>query len=86
MSFALTVLYDVLKADINNSTKLALIEAFDKVLSLDLLVDKKDEVDSELEEYILKMIELRKDAKANKNYQEADRISLCHKAPRTVLW
>ena len=73
-SNALTVLYDVLKADINNSTKLALIEAFDKVLSLDLLVDKKDEIDSELEEYILKMIELRKEAKANKNYQEADRI------------
>jgi len=73
-SNALTVLYDVLKAEINNSTKLALIESFDKVLSLDLLVDKKDAIDSELEKYITEMIELRKEAKVNKNYQEADRI------------
>ena len=36
-SNAITVLYDVLKADTNNETKLALIEDFDKVLSLGLI-------------------------------------------------
>ena len=69
---ALTVLYDVLKSDLNNNTKLYLIEDFDKVLSLDLL--KKDEVDSELLLYINKKIEERKEAKINKNYDLADSI------------
>ena len=69
---ALTVLYDVLKSDLNNNTKLYLIEDFDKVLSLDLL--KKDEVDSELLDYINKKIEERKEAKINKNYDLADSI------------
>ena len=71
-SNALTVLYDVLKSDLNNNTKLYLIEDFDKVLSLDLL--KNDEVDSELLDYINKKIEERKDAKSNKNYELADSI------------
>ena len=69
---ALTVLYDVLKSDLNNNTKLYLIEDFDKVLSLDLL--KKDEIDSELFIYINKKIEERKEAKINKNYDLADSI------------
>ena len=69
---AVTVLYDVLKSDLNNNTKLYLIEDFDKVLSLDLL--KKDEVDSELLNYINKKIEERKEAKINKNYDLADSI------------
>ena len=69
---ALTVLYDVLKSDLNNNTKLFLIEDFDKVLSLDLL--KKDEVDNELLDYINKKIEERKEAKINKNYDLADSI------------
>jgi len=73
-SNAITVLYDVLKSKINNSTKLALVEAFDKVLSLDLLVEEKNKIDSELEKYINDMIVLRKEAKANKNFEEADRI------------
>jgi len=69
---ALTVLYDVLKSDLNNNTKLYLIEDFDEVLSLDLL--KKDEVDNELLDYINKKIEERKEAKINKNYDLADSI------------
>ena len=71
-SNALTVLYDVLKSDINNNTKLALIEAFDKVLSLDLL--KKDDVDHELVNYAKEMIEKRKEAKVNKDFALADKI------------
>ena len=37
-SDALTILYDVLKSNLNNKTKLFLVEEFDKVLSLDLLI------------------------------------------------
>jgi len=71
-SNAVTVLYDVLKSDLNNNTKLYLIEDFDRVLSLDLL--KKDEVDDELLSYINKKIEERKEAKLNKDYALADSI------------
>ena len=46
-SDALTILYDVLKSNLNNKTKLFLVEEFDKVLSLDLL--KEDKIDEELE-------------------------------------
>ena len=72
-SNALTVLYNVLKADINNNTKLALIESFDKVLSLDLLKEE-DNHDEELVKYIEEMIEKRKTAKINKDYLLADQI------------
>ena len=72
-SNALTILYEVLKSRINNNTKLALIESFDKVLSLDLL--KKDiKIDKTFEEHIKKMIEKRKEAKQNKDFALADYI------------
>lgn len=73
-SYALTVLYDVLKSNINNGTKLKLIESFDKVLSLDLLKNEAKEIDEKLEKYILDKIEQRNEAKKNKNYQLADSI------------
>ena len=71
-SNALTVLYDVLKSNLNNNTKLSLIKSFDKVLSLDLL--KEDEIDNELVSYINEMIEKRKEAKSNKDFTLADKI------------
>lgn len=73
-SVALTVLYDVLKSELNNASKLYLVGEFDKVLSLDLLKDNKKEVDSNLEKYILDMIAKRNDAKKEKNYALADEI------------
>ena len=85
-SMGITVIYDMLKADINDATKLALIESFDYVLSLDLLkaaaavadgADNSGEavkVDAELEAYILAMIEERKAAKKEKNFARADEI------------
>ena len=74
-SNAITVLYDVLKADTNNSTKLALIESFDKVLSLDLIKEEpEEELDSELLNYINTSIEKRKQAELNKDYELADSI------------
>ena len=71
-SDALTILYDVLKSNLNNKTKLFLVEEFDKVLSLDLL--KEDKIDEELEKYILEKIEERNVAKKNKDYSKADNI------------
>lgn len=69
-SSAITVIYDVLRSDINDITKLELIKSFDEVLSLDLLKDhgndKESSVDSELKEYILAKIEERKAAKKEK--------------------
>ena len=76
-SMATTLVYDVLKADISAADKLALIESFDKVLGLDLTIEKEapaPSVDPEFEKYILEQIELRKAAKKEKNFAEADRI------------
>ena len=72
-SNAITVLYDVLKDnELNNNTKLYLINKFDEVLSLDLL--KQDEIDESLEKYINEMIEKRNEAKKEKNYELSDKI------------
>ncbi len=77
-SSAITLLYEVLKADINNATKAKIIASFDEVLCLDLC--KKEEaaapagVDSELEAYILERIEARAAAKKNKDFATADAI------------
>lgn len=69
---AITVLYDVIKSDLNGASKIHLIKEFDKVLSLDLL--KKDEIENDLKSYIEEMIEKRIQAKKDKNYEEADKI------------
>ena len=71
-SNSLTVLYDVLKSNINNNTKLELIKSFDKVLSLDLMKEEKH--DEELIAYIEDMISKRKVAKKEGNYELADSI------------
>lgn len=77
-SMAITVVYDLLKADMSDATKRALLEDFDKVLSLNLLTAVVEEgntgVDAEMEAYILAMIEERKAAKKEKNFTRADEI------------
>ena len=73
-SLALSVLYDVLKDDISNSTKVELIKSFDEVLSLDLLKEEEIKIDSELKAYIEDMILKRKEAKQNKDFEKADQI------------
>lgn len=78
-SMAITVLYDMLKADISDATKFALAESFDRVLSLDLTTAHEaakagNGVDQELETYILAKIEERKAAKKEKNFAKADAI------------
>ena len=80
-SLAVTALYDVFKLDANNATKLALVEEFDKVLTLNLVKAAKAEdekadagVDAALVAEIEAQIAARAEAKKNKNYAEADRI------------
>lgn len=74
-SLALTTLYAVIKDQINNNTKLNLIEKFDEVLSLDLLKENtKLNQDNDMDEYILAKIEERNNAKKEKNYALADQI------------
>lgn len=69
---AITLIYDLLKDSVNDSTKLSLIKAWDTVLSLDLLEDESIKVN--LDSEILEKIELRNKAKLEKNYELADKI------------
>ena len=85
-SLAVTALYDVFKLKTNDETKIALIRDFERVLDLGLFAaadkvkeeeEKSEEapaVSAELLAYINEKIEARKNAKANKNYAEADAI------------
>ena len=88
-SLAVTALYDVLKANTTAATKIALIDDFDKVLSLDInakaLKAIAEEEARKAEEaaqkandpFIAKieaLIEERKTAKKEKNYARADEI------------
>lgn len=79
-SMGITIVYDMLKSDINDKTKRKLIESYDYVLSLDLLkaagenADASSDIDPELEKYVLSMIEERKAAKKEKNFARADEI------------
>ena len=86
-SLAVTAIYDVLKAKTNDATKRALLADFDRVLCLDLLehaaklneeknveAAKTPVSDDPFVAEIEKLIEERKQAKATKNYAEADRI------------
>lgn len=74
-AMGLTLLYDVLKSDINGSTKLKIIEDYDTVLSLNLLQeDKKEEVDDDLLSYIEESIAKRAQAKKYKDFAKADAI------------
>ena len=83
-SLAVTVLYDVLKAEISDGAKRDLLAEFDTVLGLGLSdiqptesgeeEEARDGVDPALAAYIEEKIEERRAAKAAKNYAEADRI------------
>ena len=80
-SLAVTALYDVLKADVNDATKLWLAEDFDRVLCLDLIKKAEEkrsadaaQADPELCRKIEALIEERAAAKRDKNYARADKI------------
>lgn len=72
---ALTVLYDVLKEEkLNTTTKMALLQNFETVLSLGLFETKETVIDTDLEKYIQEKISERVNAKQNKDYALADQI------------
>ena len=71
-SNAITVIYDFLKDnEANGKTKVELIKSFDKVLGLNLV---KENILSDKHDYIMSKIELRNEAKKNKDYEFADKI------------
>ncbi|MDY4126132.1 MAG: cysteine--tRNA ligase [Lachnospiraceae bacterium] len=75
-SMGITLVYDVLKSDMSDAAKRAVIEDFDRVLSLDLLKEEaKDEgVDDELTAFVEAKIAERAEAKKNKDFAKADAI------------
>ena len=80
-SLGLTCLYDVLKADINDATKLHLIEDFDSVLSIGLIsaaekirASKDESVNSDFASEIEELIAKRQKARAEKDWATADKI------------
>lgn len=78
-SMAVTVLYDMLKADMSDATKFALVKSYDEVLCLNLATahvekEQDNDIDAELESYVLAKIEERKVAKKEKDFAKADAI------------
>lgn len=76
-SNAITALYDVLKADCNSATKLALIAEFDKVLSLGIIGEAEKlsaGSDDEIPAEVMALVEQRKDARKNKDFALADEL------------
>ena len=77
-SLAITALYDVLKSDANDATKIALIKDFDKVLSVGL-IDRAEKLNENnrgdnIPEEIALLVEKRKEARKNKDFALADKI------------
>ncbi|MDE6131946.1 MAG: cysteine--tRNA ligase, partial [Oscillospiraceae bacterium] len=78
-ALAVTAVYDVLKADVSNAAKLALIKDFDKVLSLGLITaaekaSAKSEGEESLPEEVAALAEQRKAARKEKNFALADEL------------
>ncbi len=83
-SLAITAVYDVLKSDVSDSTKIALIASFDEVLGLDLvramdgshdlLKEETQEIPAELKAWIESKISERAEAKKARDFVAADAI------------
>lgn len=76
MPNAFTVLSEVIKdTDLTNKEKYYLIEDFDKVLSLNLLIENSKESNIDIdEEYVHRLIEERNQARKNRNWVKADEL------------
>lgn len=76
----LTVIYDILKADISGTSKKALINEFDSVLGLDLLAhaQKKKDADknaaADIPEEVKALVEQRAEARKAKDFAKADEL------------
>ena len=75
---AITVLYDILKADTTVATKLACIAEIDKVFSLNLIENAKaigeDAAEPEIPAEVLALVEQRKEARKAKDFALADAL------------
>ncbi len=77
-SNAITALYDVFKADTNTATKLAVIEDFDKVLSIGI-IDRANKLiaakaQEDIPQEVMALVEQRKAARAAKDFALADKL------------
>ncbi len=73
MPNVITLLYDLLKSEVNDFTKYTLVKSWDQVLSLDLCDEPKKERTLS-EETIQELIQKRAEAKEKKDYQTSDEI------------
>ncbi len=74
---AIALIWTLLKdADINTEEKIKLIESFDKVLGLNIIdsAHAKNEENSNIPEEIIKLVEERNTARANKDWAKSDTI------------
>ncbi len=76
-ALGVTAIYDILKADTTDASKLEALKDIDKVLSLNLVREKKAEEVAEKSEFELEieaLIAQRAEAKKNKDFARADAI------------
>lgn len=77
-SNGITVIYDVLKSDISEACKIALIEDFDKVLSLDIIKNSqriiKEKSALEIPQEVKELADQRAQARKDKDFALADRL------------
>lgn len=81
-SLAVTALYDILKSNASEKTKLSLIEDFDRVLSLSLIENAKKHKESiasdagaaDIPAEVSELVEQRKAARKDKNFALADEL------------
>lgn len=77
---AVTVIYDILKADADAATKLAALAEIDEVLSLDLIGGAKaqaeaaEDAQSDIPAEVLALVEARKEARQAKDFAKADAL------------
>jgi cysteinyl-tRNA synthetase len=72
MQIALSVVWDVVKNPVKSKDFQKLLLKFDEVLGLDLKNSKMPEI--ELPEEVKKLVDLRDEARQNKNWAESDRL------------
>jgi cysteinyl-tRNA synthetase len=77
-SLSLTLVYDLLKTDLNGNTKREILKGYDSVLGLNLLEplteSSNNDIPKELSDRINSLISERNEARKNKNWQLADSI------------
>jgi len=74
MSEGLAILNDLLKSKEEKADILATVKDFDRVLGLDLVTIEDSSKEEKIETEMLNLLEERKKARAEKNFEESDRL------------